>query len=640
MEKGHRKKSHQVLQGKLSGIVSVTKSGKGFLLQENTDDIEIPAEWLGGALSGDLIEITRERKYGKKMGRVVKVLERKTEQFVGELVKKRDGTYLKPDDTRVYFDFRVEGALGGVVGDKVVAKVTSWEHLKETVEVDSVLGVAGKHETEMKAIVVARGFDSDFPKVVIDEAQSLYESRWTNEDLKSREDFRDTLTLTIDPKDAKDFDDAISLKKTEEGTYEVGVHIADVSFFVRPNTALDDEAYKRATSVYLVDRTIPMLPPQLSEDLCSLRPNEDRLTFSAVFTINEKNEVADRRFTRGVINSDKRLTYEDADRILKDPKEQFNDELSFLWKLASTLRTGRKKNGAIMFDVDEIRPTLDAHKQVVGFEKIIHTESHQLIEELMLLANREVATYGSQKLGKKSQLFVYRVHDKPKEERLDELISFLRAIGHSLSLNKQGVSVKDLNELFDTIKDTPEENLIRTATIRTMAKAIYTTKNIGHFGLAFPFYTHFTSPIRRYPDLIVHRTICKLLLGEELEVTPEEQEQRSLHASAREALAVEAERASVKFKQVEYFAKHIGEKREGVVSGITDWGIFIRDTESDADGMVRLATLTDDTYVHDRKKFAAVGSRTGATIRLGDPVSFTVEKVNLDERTIDFRLIK
>ena len=634
-----KKYTDQKKGSRLSGVMSVTRSGKGFLLQDNADDIEVPAEWLGGALSGDCVEITKEKKYGKTMGRVVNVLERKTEQFVGELIKKRDGIYLKPDDTRVYIDFRIEGAPGGAVGDKVVAKVVSWERMKETVAVETVLGVAGEHETEMKAIIVARGFDSDFPQAVIDEAQALYERRWTDADLERREDFRETLTLTIDPKDAKDFDDAISLKEIGEGVYEVGVHIADVSFFVRPGTALDDEAYTRATSVYLVDRTIPMLPPQLSEDLCSLRPREDRLTFSAVFTVNEKMEVTDRRFTRGVINSDKRLTYEDADRALKNHEERFSKELSLLWKLASTLRAERKENGAIMFDVDEIRPVLDAHKQVVRFEKIMHTESHQLIEELMLLANREVATYGSQKLGKKSQLFVYRVHDKPKEERLEELVSFLRAIGHSLSLNKQGVSVKDLNDLFDTIQDTPEENLIRTATIRTMAKAIYTTKNIGHFGLSFPYYTHFTSPIRRYPDLIVHRTLCQLLVGEKILITQEEQEQRSLHASMREALAVEAERASVKFKQVEYFARHIGEKREGVVSGMTDWGIYVADNESGADGMIRLASITDDSYEHDRKKFAAVGARTGNTIRLGDPISFTVEKVNLDERTIDLRWV-
>ena len=388
-----------------------------------------------------------------------------------------------------------------------------------------------------------------------------------------------------------------------------------------------------------------MLPPQLSEDLCSLKPDVDRLVFSAVFTVNQNHDVIDRRFTRGIINSKKRMTYEEADVALglREPSEQgeplYRMELRHLWKLASKLRTARKEAGAVMFDVDEIRPVLNEEKKVIGFKKSVYTESHQLIEELMLLANREVASYVSETLGKKNQLFVYRVHDKPDTDKLDELSVFLRAIGYSLSMGQHGISGKDLNKLLDEIKGTPEEHLIRTATVRSMAKAVYATKNIGHFGLSFNDYTHFTSPIRRYADIMVHRALGTLIRGEKLTVDPTEQAKKALHASEREVVASEAERASIKLKQVEYFANLIGTTRTGVVSGVSDWGVYISDTESGTDGMVRLMTLTDDTYEHDRKKFAVIGVNTKKAIRLGDPVTYVVERVNTDDRTIDFRLV-
>lgn len=655
---------------RLKGVIDVVRSGKkGYLIQEGDDDLEIPQEWLGGALSGDIVEVEVGRKYGKTMGRVLRVLERKTSSFVGELVKKADGIYLKPDSARVYFSFRVEGASGVTVGNKVITEVSSWEATPPTVRVVEVLGVAGDHETEMKAIIASRGFDGTFAKPVLDAAQKLYEHAWDEEEIKKREDFRGTLTFTIDPDDAKDFDDAISIKFLDEnanaGRYEVGVHIADVSHFVTPNDTIDREAYKRATSVYLVDRTIPMLPPQLSEDLCSLKPNVDRLTFSAVFTINENNDVIDRRFVRGIIRSQKRFTYDQADvfldrcpqgfgetktwasapeRSLQTPaaeadfEQALHQALCELWAFAFKLRKTRKENGAIMFDTDEIRPVLNEAKEVIGFKKNKYTESHQLIEELMLLANREVATYVTNRLGKKSRLFVYRIHDKPDSDKLDELSVFLRAIGYSLERGAQGILVKDLNKLLESIKGTPEEQLIKTATVRTMAKAVYATKNIGHFGLSFEFYTHFTSPIRRYPDLMVHRALGTLISGARVNLSPEEEEKKALHASAREVLAAEAERASVKLKQVEYFAKLIGHKRQGVVSGVTDWGIYIADSETGAEGMVRLMTLTDDSYTYDPKKYSVVGATTGKAIRLGDPIEYLVEKIDLDERTIDFRL--
>lgn len=628
---------------RMRGVIDVVRSGKkGFLIREEADDIEIPREWLGGALCGDVAEVVLSRKYGKQMARVVRVIERKTDTFVGELIKKADGTYLRPDNSRVYFHFRVEGAAGAHLGDKVVATVASWKKTVPTVTVGEVLGVAGDHETEMKAIIAARGFASDFPKTVLDAAQKLYETetpeRWSTD--PEREDFRSTITFTIDPEDAKDFDDAISFNALPDGNIEVGIHIADVSHFVVPGSAIEKEAYRRATSVYLVDRTIPMLPPQLSEDLCSLKPDVDRLTFSAVFTVNRNNEVVKRRFVRGIIHSDRRFTYEEADALLGGSSDDtdFEKALHTLWAFASALRIARKEDGAIMFDTDEIRPVLDEHKKVVGFKKSVYTESHQLIEELMLLANREVATYVTKRLGKKTRLFVYRIHDKPDADRLDELSVFLRAVGYSLERGKQGVLVKDLNRLLDEIKGTPEEALIKTATIRTMARAVYTTKNIGHFGLSFDYYTHFTSPIRRYPDLMVHQVLGVLVAGKRITLDPDTEEKKALYASEREVMAAEAERASVKLKQVEYFANLIGKERGGVVSGVTDWGIYIADNESGAEGMVRLMTLVDDTYEYDPRKFAVVGAKTGRTIRLGDPIEYIVERVDVDERTIDFRL--
>jgi ribonuclease R len=487
--------------------------------------------------------------------------------------------------------------------------------------------------------VLSKGFESDFPKHILEEAEKLYERAWSEEDIKERRDFRNTLTFTIDPDTAKDFDDAISFKKLEDGSLEIGVHIADVTYFMRPGGALDKEAYKRATSVYLVDRTIPMLPPQLSEDLCSLKPDVDRLTFSAVFTI-KNNEVADRWFGRTIIRSTKRFTYEEADESLKDASLPLHAELSEVWGFAEKLRKERFAEGAVMFGTDEVKPIVDADGKVTGFKRTAYTESHQLIEELMLLANREVAGLVSKKLGAKNRLFVYRIHDVPNAEKIDELSIFLRAIGYELAVGKGGASQKDLNRLLSQAKGKPEERLITTATIRSMAKAVYTTKNIGHYGLAFRDYAHFTSPIRRYPDVMVHRTLSLLLSGKQVTEDPAKIEEKANHASSREVDAAQAERESVKMKQVEYFATLIGAERKGVVSGVTEWGLYIEDAETATEGMVRLMSLTDDSYEYDKKKFAAVGTRTKKMIRLGDPVSYKVEAANIEDRTLDFSLLQ
>lgn len=630
-------------------MVDVTRSGKGFLLHPD-GDILIPRENLAGALSGDVVEIVVSRRREKSIGRVSAVLERKRNSFVGTLMKSPKGTILRADNPRVYFDFLITGSPGAPEGHKVIADVVDWKSELPHATVRSVLGPAGAHETEMRAVVASRGFDSDFPAAVLKDAQELYKKAWDENEIRTRRDFRTVPTFTIDPDTAKDFDDAISLDEKSDGSFEIGIHIADVTHFVKRGSLLDTEAEKRGTSVYLVDRTIPMLPPELSEDLCSLKPDADRLTFSAVFIIRGTN-IVDRWFGKSIIRSQQRLTYDDADAFLaktfsnsQEHKNKENDSrveraISILWSFASHLRKKRFQDGAIMFALDEVKPVVNEAGNVTSFRRNRYTESHQLIEELMLLANREIAGLVSQKLGRKNRLFVYRIHDVPNAEKLDELSVFLRAIGYQLSLSKQGTSPKDLNRILGEAKGKPEERLITTITIRSMAKAVYATKNIGHYGLAFDDYAHFTSPIRRYPDIMVHRTLYDVLQSKHITEKPETLEARAVHASEREVSAAQAERESVKLKQVEYFAKKIGEERDGVVSGVSDWGIYIEDTETSSEGMVRLASLTDDTYEHDPRKFAAIGMHSKKIIRVGDPVRFRVEKANIEERTLDYSLL-
>jgi ribonuclease R len=607
-------------------------------MPEDEKDIPIPRDGLGGALSGDIVEVALRKGQRETIGYVTKIFERKKASFVGEVIRGKDGMMLHPDDSRVYMDFMIVGGVGAPPGHKVIADVTNWDSNPAQVTVRRALGMAGVHDTEIRAILAGRGFDADFPQDVIREADQLYEHPWDEAEIAKRRDMRSTLTFTIDPDDAKDFDDAISYKDLGDGTIEVGVHIADVSHFVRPGSALDRDAQKRATSVYLVDRTIPMLPPQLSEDLCSLKPDVDRLTFSAIFTI-KGTAVIDRWFGRTIIHSTKRFTYDEADATLKDATLPLHTELNTIWKFASHLRKKRIEFGAVSFDRDEVKPVLNDKKEVVGFRRVTHTESHQLIEELMLMANREVAGLVTKVLGKKARVFLYRIHDVPNVEKLEELAVFLRAIGYTLTLTASGVEQKELNRMLASVKGTPEEDLIKTATVRTMTRAIYATKNIGHFGLSFKDYAHFTSPIRRYPDLLVHRMLAKVLNNEKVTESPEVMDQMAVHVSTREAEAADAERSSIKMKQVEYFAKKIGEVRYGVISGVTEWGIYCEDKESGAEGMVRLMSIPGDTFEYNPKKFAAVGVKTGKVLRLGDPVSFKIEKVDIRERTIDLSLV-
>lgn len=604
-------------------------------MPEGMDDVPIMREGLGGALSGDVVEVALRPGRRETIGEVVEVLERKKNSFVGVLERRPEGIFLIPDDPRVYMDFMVVSGVGSPVGQKVIVDVVNWESNPPHAKVRRALGMVGAHDTEMRAILADHEFDTDFPGDVAREAQLLTIGE---SDYEGRRDFRDTLTLTIDPVDAKDFDDAISYKKNADGTVEVGVHIADVSHFVRPDSALDREALARGTSVYLVDRTIPMLPPELSEELCSLKPNVDRLTFSAVFTL-KGTAVVDRWFGRSVIHSQKRFTYEEADELLRSDVPGTSDletALQTLNQFSQHLRKKRIEFGALIFDRVELRPVLNEKKVVTGFSRSESTLSHQLIEELMLLANREVATLVRKALPKKQHVFVYRVHDGPNIEKLEELATFLRAIGYSLTLNAQGAAQKELNRMLESVKGAPEEGLIKTAAIRSMSRATYTTKNIGHYGLSFKDYAHFTSPIRRYPDMLVHRMLAKVLHGEKVTEEHHAVEAMAVHASAREAEAAEAERESVKLKQAEYLAKKIREVRAGTISGVTEWGIYIEDQESGGEGMVHISKLPG--FEHAPKKFALVNVRTKETLRLGDSVQFSVEAVDLRGRTIDLRL--
>ena len=601
-------------------------------MPEGVDDVPIPRDSLGGALSGDVVEVELRHGRSEMIGTVVAIHERKKHSFVGVLERRPEGLFLIPDDPRVYYDFLVVGGVGSPSGQKVIIDVTNWESDPPTGTIRRSLGLAGAHDTEMRAILADHEFDTDFQVDVAREAGSLAIS---DADLSGRRDFRTTLTFTIDPVDAKDFDDAISYKENPDGTVEVGIHIADVSHFVRPGSPLDREALARGTSVYLVDRTIPMLPPELSNDLCSLKPDVDRLTVSAVFTL-KGTAIVDRWFGRTVIHSRKRFTYEEADAALKDPSHTHYQELSALNAYAQFLRKKRIEFGALIFDRAELRPILNDKKVVVGFSRTESTASHQLIEELMLLANREVATLVRKALPKKQHVFVYRVHDGPNVEKLEELATFLRAIGYSLTLHAKGASQKELNRMLASVKGAPEEGLIKTATIRSMSRATYTTKNIGHYGLSFKDYAHFTSPIRRYPDLLVHRMLMKVLEGEKVTETHHTVEELAVHASQREAEAAEAERESVKLKQVEFLAKKIGEVRAGTITGVTEWGIYIEDQESGGEGMVHISLLSG--FEHVPKKFALGNARTKETLRLGDRVAFSVTRVDLRERTIDLAL--
>ena len=532
---------------------------------------------------------------------------------------------------------------------KVVAKISDWDDASTDPKatITETLGKAGDHETEMQAIIRSGGFSEEFAPEIATAANELYENKAQifkeAEADPKRRDMREVTTMTIDPADAKDFDDALSVRTLDNGNVEVGIHIADVSHYVEEGGHIDMEARDRGTSIYLVDRVIPMLPEVLSNDLCSLRPNEDRLAFSAIFELTSEGTVQTEWYGQTLIHSDKRFTYEDAQEVLDAGTGEFSTELTTLMTLSRMLRKKRYKNGAIAFEQPEVRFELDDDGTPVRAYTKERTETMLMIEDFMLLANQSVAThiYTLSKDSGRDMAFVYRIHDVPDPDKIEELSIFLNALGYEFKTHKGVVQAKDINDLLEQVEGTPEENLIKTATIRSMAKAVYSTKNIGHFGLAFKFYTHFTSPIRRYPDLMVHRMLRRHLdsshiSGKELA----KYEKLSVQSSEREMEAVKAERDSIKYKQVEYMLDKIGEEFDAVVTGVSDWGVYVAEQESLAEGMIKLSALSGDYYVHQSSKYRVKGERTGKTLALGDEVRVKLTRADLEERQLDFELVK
>jgi len=642
------------------GPITITRTGKGFFSipdpknpkarPDKENDLYIPREWLGTALPRDIVKVeTAGTMDRRKAGKVIEIVKRANENFVGTLVKtERGNTILIPDNKRMYVPLMVAPVGTEApfpLEHKVVVKFTGWAEGEEIPRGEAIedIGAAGEHEVEMRALALAQGFRSDFPPGVVAEAARLEESgkAMIAAGTPGRRDFRSTPTFTIDPADAKDFDDALSVKKLENGMTEVGIHIADVSYFVTPGTAIDNEARNRATSVYLVDRTIPMLPHVLSNDLCSLNQDVDRLSMSAVFVLDENANVQEQWFGETVIHSAKRFTYEEAQGVLDSGTGPMVEELKTIAALARKIRAKRVAKGAIEFDTPEVKVEIDATGKPVAIHLKVRQETNMLIEDFMLLANESVAEHLA-KAAKQAKLpdsVIFRVHDTPDADRILNLTQFLKVMGYDLQSQAGKVKGTALNHLLAQVKGTPEEYLIKTATLRSMAKAVYDTKNIGHFGLAFEYYTHFTSPIRRYPDMLVHRMLKhfeheRTVSGKEMS----EFKELAVHSSEREVSAAEAERDSIKLKVVEFMADKVGQEFDAVISGVSDRGIYVELNETHAEGMIRIRDLGDDFFIFDEPRYRVVGERTQKAFRLGDPIRVKLMAARIFERELDFAL--
>jgi ribonuclease R len=626
------------------GLLQLTSSGSGYVVPGGEEeDIFIRENNLGLALGGDQVKVLLHPQKGQRKleGQIIEIIKRARNKFVGELQVSENHAFLITDKRKIGPDFYIPNNKlnGGKDGQIVVASLLSWDNPEKSPQgkVEQILGNKGDHDTEIHAILNDYGLPYSFEPEVENEANNI-SLELDPKEISKRRDLRKIKTFTIDPFDAKDFDDALSIQKIDNEFYEIGIHIADVTHYVRPGSKLEEEAQKRATSVYLVDRVVPMLPEILSNKVCSLRPNEDKFTFSALFQINSKGNIRDRWFGRTVIHSNRRFTYEEAEMLIRGEKDDFiGEEIQLMDLIAKNLRKKRMADGAIAFDRAEVKFRLDSNNEPIGASLKVAKDSNKLIEEFMLLANQHVANIIGREINGKQNLrtMIYRVHDHPDPEKLDSLSEFVRPLGYNLATQGTEAVRKSINSLLQAVKGTPEANMLETLTVRTMAKAIYSTQNIGHYGLAFKDYTHFTSPIRRYPDMMVHRLLQDFLNGQKSH-NKEEYNILCDYCSNREQNANEAERASIKFMQAKYMDKYLGEEFEGIISGVTDWGVFVEIEKMGCEGLLRLAEFRDDYYILEKDHYRIVGERSGKIYSLGDTIRIFVKAVDLSKKTIDF----